>query len=102
MFESTWALILSLAGAGGGVALLGLVLNKILPNDRFVQWGDAVEKFGAFLGRRVTFNISEWPYLGAAWNAVLEPYFILLLNFPVRLLKGFVGRNGLLTDNPKK
>ncbi len=101
MFDSTWGLILSLAG-GGGIALLGLILNKFLPDEKFIKWGNAVEKAGAFCGRWMTFNVSEWPYIGAAWNKVLEPFFILLLNLPARFFKGLTGRNGLLTDNPQK
>jgi len=88
-------------GVGGVVAVLGLVMKKLLPESRINAWGDGAEKIGALCGRVVTLNISEWSYIGKAWNKVIEPFVILLLVLPVRWLKGFVGRHGLLTDNPK-
>lgn len=99
----TWILenFLLLAGAGSGTVILGILLGKVFNERRFVVWGNAAETFGAWCGRWGTLRLSTWPVLGKAWNKIVEPIVILLLNLPARFLKGFVGRKGLLSDAPK-
>ena len=51
-------------------------------------------------------NISRWPYIGALWNVVFEPYIILIFRFIGKVLLWGIthavdaGTIGFLSDNP--
>lgn len=95
-------LIATILGVTGAVAILGLILGKLFPKERFNRWGDSAENSGGYCGKVITDWLSQLPYIGRAWNKALEPYLILALdNIIVRWIMGFVSRKGLLSDNPE-
>ncbi len=100
-----WSFIVNnifvILGITGATALLGIIFKKVLPKEKFIGWGDNAEKHGAFIGKLVTDAAAQVPYIGKVWNKVIEPYLILLMdNVIIRWVMGFVGRKGLLSDNP--
>jgi len=95
--------LVAIIGVAGGAAVLGLILGKLIPKEKWVGWGDKAESSGAWVGKIITDGAAQLPYIGKIWNKVLEPYLILLVNnVLVRFVLGIVGRKGLLSDNPVK
>jgi len=117
MFEfiSTFVMnnLLGIAGVAGIGGLLSWLLNKYVDKDAFGKRLDAwmlanagyVEAVPMGLGKTVTANIAKWPFVGAAWNKVIEPYLILFVDLLLKLAVWFVMtvingfKKGLMSDN---
>lgn len=85
-----------------GVGLFGMVLNYILKNyvtTGHMQWlGKKSKNLGYALGVFVTAGLSKWKYTSKLWNAIIEPYVVLIIHQLALIFDGFI--DGLASDNP--
>ena len=119
MFEPilAWAAsnVLGITLTGGSVVglLLSWALNKYVDKDAFGKRLDVwmlanagyVEAVPMGLGKTLTANIAKWPFIGVAWNNIIEPYLIFFVDlflkfavwFVMTVINGF--KKGLMSDN---
>ena len=87
-----------LAGIGIGGAVLNFILKRYMTQGALESIGKKFESFGYGLGVVATAGLTKWPYTSKFWNAIIEPYVILIVAQVARFIDGIV--KGLQSDNP--